>query len=778
MSISSQKTITVHGIICDAYSKEPIENASIEDASGRFRTQTDINGHFSFDVQTDSTELLNVKHPEYYDITKQIDRKNRSLHFHLKPKVVKLHAMTVTGQSKHTLTETTINTISVNRSFFQKSNASNLSASLAKLPGIASMDIGSGVSKPLIRGMGFNRMAVVDKGIVIQNQQWGADHGLELDQFDIDKIIIHKGAMSLFYGSDAMGGVVEILPAELPGNDQKWGDAILTSKSNNDLIGSSLGFNVKSGKWFYRMRATTLNYGDYRIPTDSISYLTWKMPVDKRRMKNTAGKEINLSGSIRYDKNKFNSAFYISNSYSKNGFFPGAHGVPDLRRLAYDGSYRNIELPHSTVNHFKITNSTEFPVFEDWKVHSDFGFQNNKRAEYALFHTHFPNQPIPKTNKDRELAFDLNTFSGNIRLHSNDNKNQSLILGISAEYQMNKIGGYSFLMPEFERITGGIFGANNYKFNNNLKIISGLRIDWGKISTHGFYDPILENYFTESGYDLVTANFYAQRAKALNRHFTSLSGSVGVNYQPDNVHLFKANLGRSFRFPTPNELASSGVHHGAFRFEQGNENLKPEIGLQLDLGYEYNLNKWHIKSSPFVNYFSNFIFLNPTGQWSLLPHTGQQYEYAQSKALMAGGEIEIYFQALDFVQLSSNVEYTYTQNLVSGYALPFSPPTVWTSNAIFSFHAGKFLSHFSVNAEAQRIFAQNQIANNEIKTPGAWLFNLNGSFNWSIYKRQVISELQLYNIFDTAYLNHLSYYRKLNAPEPGRNIQILLKFPF
>ena len=103
---------------------------------------------------------------------------------------------------------------------------------------------------------------------------------------------------------------------------------------------------------------------------------------------------------------------------------------------------------------------------------------------------------------------------------------------------------------------------------------------------------------------------------------------------------------------------------------------------------------------------------------------------------------------------------------------------MWTSNAIFSFHAGKFLSHFSVNAEAQRIFAQNHIANNEIKTPGAWLFYLNGSFNWSIYIRQVISELQLYNIFDSAYLNHLSYYRKLNAPEPGRNIQILLKFPF
>lgn len=396
----------------------------------------------------------------------------------------------------------------------------------------------------------------------------------------------------------------------------------------------------------------------------------------------------------------------------------------------------------------------------------------------SLFHTHYPNQPIPEKNPNQELAFNLSTFSGNIRLHNSADDRWGKTLGVSAEQQINKIDGYSFLMPEFERFTVGVFGATNYKLNEKWTLSGGLRFDFGKINTFGFYDNILEEYFSSTGYDPATAKFYAQRANELKLEFTNFSGATGIIFRPDQHHLLKANLGRSFRYPTPNELASNGVHHGAFRYERGNSELKPETGIQLDVEYEYDSTKWHVSATPFVNYFSNYIFLNPTGQWSLLPHTGQQYEYTQSKALMTGGEIDAQFQALDFLKLSSNLEYVNTLNLNTGYSLPYSPPTRWTSNAVFSSHGDKALTHYSVNVEIMKIFDQNRIANNELPTPGATLFNLAISLNWKLGIKRLISEIQAYNIFNTAYLNHLSYYRKLNAPEPGRNIQLLLKFPF
>lgn len=78
--------------------------------------------------------------------------------------------------------------VEISRSYLLKNNATNFVQTLASVPGIASMDIGAGFSKPVIRGLGFNRVAVVDRGIVQQNQQWGADHGLEIDLYDVDNV--------------------------------------------------------------------------------------------------------------------------------------------------------------------------------------------------------------------------------------------------------------------------------------------------------------------------------------------------------------------------------------------------------------------------------------------------------------------------------------------------------------------------------------------------------------------------------------------------------------
>ena len=98
------------------------------------------------------------------------------------------------------------------RDFLRKHFTGNFMQAMENIPGVQAMDIGSGFSKPMIRGMGFNRVAVLENGIKQEGQQWGADHGLELDAFNVDAVNVMKGPASLLYGSDAMGGVIDIAP--------------------------------------------------------------------------------------------------------------------------------------------------------------------------------------------------------------------------------------------------------------------------------------------------------------------------------------------------------------------------------------------------------------------------------------------------------------------------------------------------------------------------------------------------------------------------------------
>ena len=318
--------------------------------------QTDTVGFFQFDGLKPGHHLLTVSYMGYKSISVTLTLvRDTLLHLDLKPESVLLSEIHVTAVRNHSAERySSLPVEEIGHHFLLQHHAVSFAKTLTAIPGVASMDIGAGFSKPVIRGMGFNRIAVVDRGIVQQNQQWGSDHGLEIDQYDVDRVMVHKGPMSLFFGSDAMGGVIRILPPALPDHDLFWGDVTGVAKSNNALLGTSVSASLKRGNWFFRGRVTAQKYGDYRIPADTISYLTWRMPIHHQQVKNSAGKEYNLSLSIHYGNEKAESQVYIAHVNGKNGFFPGSHGIPKLSRLEPDASTRNIELPYEPQqDHFK-----------------------------------------------------------------------------------------------------------------------------------------------------------------------------------------------------------------------------------------------------------------------------------------------------------------------------------------------------------------------------------------------------------------------------------------
>lgn len=656
------------------------------------------------------------------------------------------------------------------RDFLRKHFTGNFMQAMENIPGVQVMDIGSGFSKPMIRGMGFNRVAVLENGIKQEGQQWGADHGLELDAFNVDAVNVMKGPASLLYGSDAMGGVIDIAPVQVPAENMLFGDVTLLGKSVNETIGTSLMLGIKRNAWYTRLRYSEQHFGDYRIPADTIVYLTQKMPVYGRRLKNTAGWERNVNFFTQYQKKGYKSNLAVSNVFQKTGFFPGAHGVPDLSRLEDDGDSRNINLPYSKVNHLKVTTHQQY-AWEKFILSGDIGYQNNHREEWSAFHTHYGTQPLPETDPDKELAFHLNTFSFSAKGRWIGSSSWEHRMGWDSQFQQNTISGYSFLLPEYDRFTTGISWLTTYRPDNTLSVSGGVRYDYGRMRVFAHDDPYLATYLKEQGYDEEQVEFYRWNSHRVNKNFGDYSLSLGLVWTPSTQHQLKVNVGRSFRLPGANELASNGVHHGTFRHEQGDATLSSEQGWQMDASYQLKYGRWSVYVSPFVNWFSNYIFLRPTGEWSVLPHTGQIYRYTQTEALFAGAEASMELTILPTLNYRISGEYVYTYNCDEHIPLSFSPPATLRNTLTWQ------RKRYMLYAEWQSIVKQNCVDRNEDPTPGTNLFHIGGSLDVSVAGTEVEITLTVRNLFNTRYYNHLSFYRKVEIPEPGRNFQLLIKVP-
>lgn len=688
-------------------------------------------------------------------------------------KQVELKSITITATSYKTSSKlnSALSIEVAEKDFLKNHFTGNLIQALEHIPGVRSMDIGSGFSKPMIRGMGFNRISVTENGIKQEGQQWGSDHGLEIDAFNIERVTVRKGPSSLLYGSDAMGGVVEITQAPPSFDNQIFGEAVVLGKSVNETFGGSVLLGLKKSAWYTRFRYSEQRFGDYRIPTDTIVYLTQKIPIYNRKLKNTAGIERNISSYTEYRSGKYYSNYSMSNAYQKIGFFPGAHGIPDISRVQDDGDDRNIELPYSRVNHMKITSRQQY-VWDKLIGYWDVGYQKNHREEWSKFHTHYGTQAPPHKDPDKELVFTLDTYSSSIKLKTIASATWEYNVGLDIQYQQNRISGYSFLLPRYNRFTSGVFGLATWRPSQQLSFSGGIRYDHGNVDISAYNDPYLETYLQVMGYDNELIKQYKWRSYAVNRNFGDFSGSLGIIWNLNIYHLIKANIGHSFRLPGANELAANGVHHGTFRHEQGDPSLNSERGWQLDASYLYENKNISFSITPFFSWFSNYIFLKPTGEWSVLPHAGQIYRYTGAEAIFAGTEISFSIDLFPHLNYSFTGEYVYTYNLDENTPLSFSPPASMRNTITWK------RNQFHIHAELYSIANQNRVSKNESTTSGTNLINLGGNISIPIYNTMVDISLSLRNLLDTKYYNHLSFYRKVEIPEPGRNFQLSIKIPF
>lgn len=748
---------------------EALKGASVYLQEAAAATITDENGVFRFKHLDNGTYRLHVSYVGYrcihpYHFT--IDQHDADLTIIMEPTDIDLQEVVITSDVlKGAVKEQSQAVETADKGFISRNRGSSLMSSLQTLPGVQAMEIGQGLSKPVIRGLGFNRVVVSENNIKVEGQQWGADHGLEVDQFGVEKLEVIKGPSSLIYGSDALGGVVQIKPHALAAPGHIETEVATVARSVNDLIGGSAMLRLRKSSFFAYLRFTHTRFGDYKVPADSFFYNRYRFAIPDQKLKNTAGAEQNFYTTVGLIKKWGKLAVSASNVYSKTGFFPGAHGLPSAEKLADDGSSRNIELPFQNVNHFKLSSNALISVGRG-KLTIDWALQDNHRQEWSLFHSHYPNQTLPVNNPDLELEWKLRSLAWNTNYKFEHGRNQ-FQFGFSAQHQENKIGGYTFLLPAYQRFGVGVFYTQKFQLNERLQLNGGLRYDYGTIQIDQYISPYTGN----------------QKAPDFNGVYRDLSWAFGMIYQASHQLLMKANLAKSFRMPGASELGSNGVHHGSFRYELGDVQLNSEYAYQLDASVSYETEKWQISLSPFAGYFPNFIYLNPTGSY-LLPDgseieeadAGQIYRYEQSEAYRYGGEALFGIRLSSLFDLNITSEYIFTTD--GKYPIPFTPPLRTIFGVDHHLPAyWKKLHNTLIRFEYSVVSAQNNVARNELKTPGYQLFNL--SFSTKVLTRYfpLGIDFQAQNLFNTRYFNHLSFYRHLGLPEPGRNFQITLTIP-
>ena len=780
----SQKSFLLSGRVEDEFGK-PLPGATVVLYPANKGAATDVDGHFVFMGLPHGPVVLAVAFIGYQTSSDTlVITKDQTFEVLLKPASLSLQEVLVTDQYvARRKREQTLNTQMVDGEYLKQNLGGSLMSSLGRLGGVSTIDIGSGQSKPIIRGLGFNQVVVVENNIKHEAQQWGSDHGLEIDQYAVDDVEVVKGPASLMYGSDAIGGVINLQNRRVPSSYTMGGSVDLTGKSNNGFLGSSVALFGRRDRFFADVRATVVGYGDYRVPASSVDIYSYRAPLHKRHLRNTAGREQNFHFSVGYLDERFQNRLFFSHVGSKSGFFANAHGLEPLQvdTELHDRSSRDINDPYQQVSHLKVIDKIQYHG-DGVKLESDLGFQRNFRQEWSPYVSHgYIPAVFPDTmgfDARLERLFEKYVYSGNVRLSIDLDERINLKSGLNTEYQENRIDGRGFIIPAYHQLTAGGFLLGHVDLSAKSLLQIGIRYDYGHIRTQAYQDWFPSPVTEEDG---LKHQEYLVRALALNRSVNNFSWSLGYAHHGQQWS-FKTNVGKGFRMPIAKELAANGVNYHYFRYEVGNGTLSPEVSYQLDAGVTYKSKMFGLEFTPFVNYFSNYIYLNPTPDHDRQYGNGNQvFRYTQSRVFRYGAEIQAQYQLNREFQFGLVGEWVYSEQLSGekkGFTLPFSPAPSAILSLKYQNERVAFWDQPYFTVDVRFTAAQHHVVPPEESTPGSQIVNLGLGSAVDLRGHKVNFNFQVINLLNTKYFNHTSFYRLINVPEAGRNFVLNISIPF
>lgn len=797
----SQEKSTLSGKITDAKSGDPLASATVSIPDLQITVIADSLGYYAFRSLPSGSYLVEVRYIGHKSVTRNLNITGSLVaDFALPENTVEESEVVITGLSKATqIKRSPVPIISVSHDYLEKNLSTNIIDAIAKIPGISALSTGANVAKPFIRGLGYNRVLTLFDGIRQEGQQWGDEHGVEVDQYSIEKIEVIKGPASLSYGSDALAGVVNFIPYKPASEGKKIGDVILEYQTNNGMLGGSAMLGAAKNGLEWKGRITHKQAQDYRNKIDERVYNTAFNETDAN---------IALGLHSKWGYSHLNFSLYNNLQEIPDGSRDSV-SRKFTRQITEEDNFRPI-VPedvltsyaisdlHQHVQHYRVYSGNSFRMGES-RIGVNLGFQKSIRKEFS--HPQYPDIP--------GLDLELNTLSYDVKYYLPQLDGWNLSIGANGMYQSNNVArGTEFVIPAYRQFDLGLFALLKKTFDK-LDIAGGLRYDYRFLKSESLFTiPAPVTGFDQPVYgsDTLTAD---KLFPTYSHRFSGVSGSIGVTYNFNDKISIKANIARGYRAPNISEVTASGVHPGTGVYQLGNSVFQPEFSLQEDLGFSYNSKHIVIDFSIFNNTLSNYIYnqrLASMKGGDSLSLSGSvefpTYQFRQGKVQLYGGELNMDFHPVKALHFENSISVVYGNNnsfkpglkTDSNRYVPFIPPLHGTSEVQYDFD---IKSHHLVNGfikiQLAYYAAQNRVYlldNTETPTPGYALFNAGAGIGITNKKGQVVCNFYLMgnNLFNIAYQDHLSRLKYFEPyPEDprgfhgiynmGRNLGLKINIP-
>ena len=640
----------------------------------------------------------------------------------------------VTGDTK--LKHVTAPVSIVSPQVLRATASTNVIDAISHQPGVSQLTTGGSISKPIIRGLGYNRVVVMSDGVRQEGQQWGDEHGVEVDGNSVNSVEILKGPASLMYGSDAMAGVVILHQQPTLAEGEMKANVTSEYQTNNGLFayhlqmaGNQKGF-VWDASFSDKMAHAYKNKYDGYVPGS--------------QFRERAGR-LMLGVNKGWGHSRLTwTAYHLTPSIIE-GERDAQTGELE-HEDGWTGHQYSKSLPFQQVKHYKLVWDNSLNLSSGY-LKALIGYQQNRRQEFE------------ESMDDYELYFKLHTLTYDLRYVTNEFDGWKLSTGIGGMYQKSGNEGEEYLIPDYRLFDFGLYATATKQLGDRWTLNGGVRYDHRHLH----------------GYELMEDD--ELRFTDFSRHFNGLTGSIGaVLNVSDNLNL-KMNIARGFRTPNMSELASNGVHEGSVRYELGNQQLKSEYSLQADLGLDFTSRYVSAQLALFANRINNYIFTHRVAEEKEEGYL--TYAYTQGDARLLGFEAGVDFHPIHSVHFSNAFSYVDAQQMHAAPGtkyLPFTPAPKWSSELKWelSHHSHPTIAHHHTTDAAHRSLLNNLYVaagldcflkqshiygadDTETETPGYALLSLSAGTDLQLHGKKVAEfYFTADNLLDKAYQNHLS----------------------
>ena len=742
-------SLSISGQVIDLHDRSGLGFATIyinEIARGAV---ADEDGNYLVERLCAGTYTIVCAHLGCEKITKTVVlRQNTTLNFYPEHHTEALNEVEIDAKRTDLHTQTSDG---LSNDALEQTRGKSLAEALTALGGVRMLQTGSNVAKPIIQGLHSNRIVTMNNDVRQEDQQWGSDHGLNIDPFTAGSVEVIKGAAAVQYGAEAIGGVILVHPRPMPLADSTLHGSVFLGARTNGRGGIFAAYieGVARHDWAWRVQTSATRLGDSEAP--------------KYVLSNTAKADLNASVTLLKRSDDFSLECYYSLFETNSGILRAAHigNLTDLEAALASGeptiirpfTYA-IQNPRQAATHqlMKIAYTRRKSLTRQYTI--KYSGQLNQRREFD----------IRRGDRDSIPALNLWLSTHEVKYdnHLKINAFWDISGGLEGRFQYNYNlpgTGVKALLPDYLRWQTGAFAMARYTRKDVVAEV-GVRAD-------------AQYYRVKkvSQGSVVPSDFV----------YPNMALSSGLVYHPNKKFTLNTNISTAYRAPAVIELFSQGLHHAVAAIQEGNPELQPENAVKATVGLEWKpTQKLTFKIDGFAQSIKNYIYLEPQPEPRLTVRGAfPVFIYRQTDAFLGGTDMQVTLDITNELTYQAQYSLLRHRDLRKKTYLIFQPSDQFQHRIEWQ----KNIRNQIIRLGATHQFVAQQtrypIGIDFAAPPKSYqLFSATVSWQKTTQTGQNIRlQLDADNVLDTPYRDYLDMLRYY-ADSPGRNIQIKIWLNF